>query len=194
MKKPKRKLKLSSFAKGRSSVMVVDSEEKVVSSDWDRHPEIVKRKAKELYILYGWDVQKIHEEFGVPLETVRVWVYNPTSTHMSWKVEKDSFHSSVMDRLKADKAEELKEVSARAVGAIKRGLMELDVDSKPLTIAQMEKLTNMLGKLDHIVTLAEGKPTSINRSVATTQKEIDELLGDLDKLDPLMDYSPNKIN
>jgi hypothetical protein len=192
-------VRVESYVKGRPRHMVKEKTmEEAPSFDadstpFDINPELTRRKAKELYLLYGWSKQQLLT-LGIPETTLNTWLYKPTVNSLSWHQEKEVFQNSILARMKENKAEELEETVSRGVSVLKRSLMALDLEGTPLTVNQMERLTNMLGKLDHIINLEKGKPTSISADVNLAQKDIDAIVEELEKLDPLLSYSGEKIN
>ena len=199
-RKKKRTLNVESFVKHRPKRMqqTVNAEEEILpvgeKSPFEINPEVTRRRAKELYLLHGWSKEELLG-LGIPEATLNHWLYNPTESNLSWKDEKEIFHRSVLDKMKEYKADELKEVASRGVNVLKRSLLALDLSGEVLTVAQMEKLTTMISKLDPIIKLEEGRPTSIRQDLNLTQKQVAELVEELDGLDPLFDYDiKGKVN
>lgn len=166
----------------------------VDSNPYQINPELTKRKAKELYLLYGWSKQQLLE-LGMPEKTLDTWLYKPTANSLPWFQEKEIFNNSVLMRMKEVKAEELEESVARAINILKRSLLAVDMDGDVLSVNQMEKLVNLISKVDHIINLEKGKPTSINQDLNLAQKDIDAIVEQLKELDPLLNYdAESKIN
>lgn len=196
--KKTRKLNIESNVKNRprnlTQTVVEGGEEKVLpvgeQTPYEINPGVTRRRAKELYLCYGYTKQMLLEDLGIPETTLDHWLYNPTDNNLSWKQEKDLFEQTVLQRMKDRTADELTDIAARGFGILKRSLVAMDLEGKVFdSPRQIKEFTDAVSKVKNLLQLEEGKPTSITASTELTQKEIGELVGELEDLDPFVDYS-----
>lgn len=196
----KRTIKVTNFnpKPGRDREILIDTEALEAAKNMDKsnpyqvNPELTKRKAKELFLLHGWDKQQLLT-LGMPEKHLNTWLYEPTENTLSWNQEKEIFHTSILEKMKEHKATEVTHSLGRALGIAKRSLASIDLDGTILNINQLHKLTAVIKDLDNIVRLEEGKPTSIQQDLNLSQAQVKKIVEELDKLDPFISYN-DKLN
>ena len=98
------------------------------------------------------------------------------------------FEKSVLARMKEQRGEEMLQVLGRVFKLLKRGVTDLDLEQKPLSVNELHKLSAIATDMNELVRLEEGKPTNITKNIALTQSEAQKLLEELHTLDPFLDY------
>ena len=155
--KGKRSLRLRSYKKNRSKVVMVDrdgqkgledsdplaparlgsgeggsegsSVEVVeVNSPWEINPDLTRLKARELYVCYRWSKQRISESLGVPDSTLQYWIYKPTEGRLSWHQERELAEDSIMDAVKQNIKGELVKIAAHSMSILRRSIAEKDFE------------------------------------------------------------------
>ena len=201
----KRRLRVESFVKGRPRVMVksvdkegVAKENEVItetSTPYQINPGLTRRRAKELYILYYWTKEQLLE-LGMPERTLNQWLYEPTEGQLSWKAERDIFEATTFERMKERSSDEMSKGLARCMSILNRSLTEADLDGMKLKSPREYKdMVGVVKELKNLINVEEGKPTSITQNLSLTQAEVRDLVGELQDLDPLIDYDQSgKIN
>lgn len=160
-------------------------------SPWQINPGVTRRRAKELYLIYGWDKQRLLT-LGMPEPTLNHWLYNPTDNHLSWKQEKDILDESILSKMKEGLSEEASKLGSKLLSILQRTVSEWDLSGEALKNPKAFKdVVDALSKIHQLRQLEDGKPTSIKASTELTQKEIGELVGELQQLDPFIDYDPS---
>lgn len=203
-----RRLKIQSSKKGERSVstkavdeyfaeegdsdpdphwMAVEAAEE---TPWKINPELTRRRAKELYLLYYWTKDQLLD-LGIPENLLESWLYRPSAEGLSWKQERDVFEQSMLSRMKERAGDEMGKALSRAMAIMNRSLTEADLDG--LRLSSPREYKDMMGvikDLKNLVNLEEGKPTSIKKNVSLTQKDALKLVQELQDLDPFIDYDP----
>lgn len=218
MFKRKRKLKVNSFVKHRPKTLTISIDEdkprgedsacnpstpslegsKVGSNQaqdippFQINPELTRRRAKELYMLYFWTKDQLVEHLGIPPETLEVWLYRATENQLSWSQERDVFETTAFQKMKDRASDELGKALARSMNIMNRSLTEADLDGMKLkSPREYRDMMGVIKELKSLVNLEEGKPTSISKNINLTQKEVKALVTELQELDPFIDWDPS---
>jgi hypothetical protein len=174
----------------------VGGEEEFMKEDnpWSINPSLVRRKAYEAYMIHFASKDELLK-LGMPEATLDTWLYQPTEGKMSWKMQRDHYYEVELRSFMEAKSEQLKKTAARILNIANRSLEQIDESGEPLSVAQVEKLFNSFGKVQHWLQIEDGKPTHITESFDYSQKGLRQLMKELQELDPLIDYdSKGKIN
>lgn len=163
-------------------------------SPYEINAFFTKNKAKELYIVYFWEIRDLHDHLGIPESTLYTWINKSDEGELSWAQERRIFEASVMRGVKEKCGEEIGKAFSRAMSVMNRSLAEMNAAG--MTYASPRDLRDMvtvLQSLKNLVNVEQGKPTDIKETVIRSQKDVQVLLAELQELDPLLDYSPKDV-
>lgn len=104
------------------------------------------------------------------------------------------FEASVMRGVKEKCGEEMEKAFGRAMSVINRSLAEMDAAGASYASPRdLKDMVTVLQSLKNLVNVEQGKPTDIKETVIRSQKDVQDLLTELQELDPLFDYSPKDV-
>ena len=159
---------------------------------YEINPELARLKAKELYLVGNYSKQIIMESLGIPESTLNEWINVSCNGSIGWKFEKEMFHSKTLDKLKNNKGAILEEVLGLSIDIIHKGLLHLK-DRSEFSLAELRKVSDIIGEVNKGLLLEQGKPTEIRASFKGTQDELDKLLNELQEVDEFQNYKKKDI-
>lgn len=144
-------------------------------------------EAKRLY-LKGDPKTEIAEKLGVSLATITKW--ETTAKPISWKDEREESYKALIDDDFQSKRIRISSIREKSIDHIFKGLEHLNRRPTPVSVSEMERLTNIVVSLDKILRLDQGQATEIHEhSVSHRVATLDEVRGLIQSHDPFITHS-----
>jgi hypothetical protein len=150
---------------------------------WQVNPAIAEKASKELYFQFIHP-KEIVRLTGVPMNALKTWIFD------SWKNERDEIIDSDLSRVKSTvKSYSLKlnQICRDSLDILADNIRYLKHEEAKLSLDEMRTLSAILGDIDKLARLEDGKPTSIIMS-SFNQSDVLNLIHDLQTIDPFCDY------
>lgn len=173
--------------KGRKITVDKEVLEQEVKSATDMTPyelnkPLAKIEAKKLYIIHGWNIERIQRVLDIPLATLQNWINSGDELHISWKQEREIFLNTVTERVKNEKANILSDILGVGADILLTGLMHIKNTQKALTVRELRQINDVVNDTYKNLNLEQGKPTEIKANFKGTEEELKNLLVELNEV------------
>lgn len=154
-----------------------------LSELYEVKPDLAKTKAEFDYFLYH-SVNSIAHRYGIPISTLRYWCYIQEDC---WKDIRQNIEDAEFERILKSKREDLKNIMTASAKVILRVLNRIEKNEDNCSIDDAQKVSGILGNIHRVYRLEQDLPTDIVGE-ALAQKDIREVIRELNEMDEFVDY------
>lgn len=128
------------------------------------------------------------------MSRVRKWAYEEKNVSgQNWSVERDALVDKWVSDIHKPNLKRMEKIAGHALRVLEKNISRMDMREGNVSLRDMERLTKMLGDIDKIIRLEQGRPTDIRTNVRMNHQQIMEAFHALKEVDPYSNYQLDAI-